>query len=145
MMQNDTAGGGLNESVMSGIDQEAGDGAGGGSGGGTIAGAGDPSGGATDGAGAPADSLAARSGDDIATEAALLGTSDGSLADAARQGDGPKQPGVKTEGGEGLGGGAGMGVGSGTPPPPGELGGGGPLGQHGGTGPAGTATSDRDA
>ena len=145
MMQNDTTGGGLNEAAMSGIDQESGGDAGGGSGGGTTAGAGDPSGGATDSAGAPADSLAARTGNDIATDAALLGTSDGSLADAARQGDGPPVPAAGPTGGESLGGDAGRNVGSGTPPPHGELGGGGPLGQHGGPGPSGTAGPDGNA
>ena len=127
------AAGGLNEAVLAGRDKEDLGGAGGSSGGGTMAGAGEPSGGTLDRAG---DTLADVTDNEVAKEAAALGPSDGSLADAAN-GNGPRLPGVGPVGGETVGSGAGRGdPGSGTPGGRGELGGGGPLGQHGGTGPA---------
>jgi hypothetical protein len=147
-------GGGLNEAAAMPAGQEPLGSTGGSSGSGAISGRGEPSGGTLDHSGgalagtpkdagenaqvaAGADSLSAQSENQIASEAAALGSADGSLADAARAGS-AAQPGVGPTGAEAIGSGAGRGeIGSGTPADRGELGGGGPLGQHGGTGPAG--------
>lgn len=114
-------------------------GAGGASGGGTVAGAGQPSGGTLDSgrgeAGASVgepratprpDSLAGVADDEIAGEAAALGSADGALADAAGM---RGAIGLTPSGGETVGGGAGRGEpGSGVPGDRSGLGGGDPLG-----------------
>jgi hypothetical protein len=115
------------------------DGTGGSSGGGTIGGSGpgaDDISGGTAGAAAHPGTPAATTGS-IASDAAALGSADGSLADAARR----STPRNALTGAEAVGSGAGRGeVGSGTPADTGELGGGG-----GGTGPAGTARPGGDS
>ena len=131
-------GGGLDLRSLGNNDTEDQGGTGGSSGGGTMAGAGQPSGGTLDSqrgeAGAPAvdagatprpDSLAGVTDNEIAAEAAALGSADGSLADAASGADGA--PGLTPAGGETVGG-AGRGEpGSGLGGDRGELGGGDPL------------------
>jgi hypothetical protein len=135
-------GGGLNEAVLAGANQEGLGGSGGSSGGGTIAGSGEPSGGTLQGGGqtsgaVPADAgagpaaltggVAALDPSGIAAEAAALGGADGTLADAAQRAAG-QAPHIRggPVGSEALGGGAGRGdVGSGTPSDKGDLGGGG--------------------
>jgi hypothetical protein len=127
-------------------------GTGGAAGGGTRAGEGQPSGEGTvrdkdlpDGTTlapaadvAAAGTLAGRSGDEAAKEAAALGTSgdhDKTPALEYGEGDRPRGPTM----GEALGSGTGTHIGSGTREPP-ALGGAGPLGQEGGPGPAGTGS-----
>jgi hypothetical protein len=103
------------------------DGTGGSSGGGTIAGAGTVSGGTTDRSAGPADLAGTAHG--AATEAAALGSADGSLADLGQR----SNPGADVTGAEAIGAGAGRGeAGSGTPPDRSGAGGGG-----GGPGPRG--------
>jgi hypothetical protein len=118
-------------------------GTGGASGGGTVAGAGQPSGGTLDSrrgeANAPVhdpeatprpDSLAGITDNEIAAEAAVLGSADGALADASGT---RSAVGLTPAGGETVGGGAGRGEpGSGTPGDRSGLGGGDPLGAPGG-------------
>ena len=139
----DPQGGGLD---LRPLGEQAGEdpgGAGGASGGGTMAGAGEPSGGTLDSshgqAGAPVgepnatprpDSLAGIADDEIAAEAAALGSADGALAD--RTGT-PGAIGLTPSGGETVGAGAGRGEpGSGTGGDRSGLGGGDPLGAPGG-------------
>lgn len=129
---------GLDLNKLGGNASEDRGGTGGQSGGGTMAGAGQPSGGTLDSlrgeANAPVhephatprpDSLAGVADSEIAAEAAVLGSADGALADAAGGGGGA---GTAPSMGEAIGSGAGRGEpGSGTPGDRGELGGGDPL------------------
>lgn len=134
-------GNGLSNAVLPNHDDEDLGGAGGGAGGGTMAGAGEPSGGLM----GTTVTMSGINDENIAAEAAALGTADGSLADAASGSAG----GVSSAptGAEAIGGGAGRGpAGSGTPGDHSELGGGGAsLGQGGGTGPSGTASPGGDS
>jgi hypothetical protein len=97
---------------------------------------GEPSGGLLSGSGA---TTAGLTDELIASEAAALGSADGSLSDSEGGASTPTM-------GETLGEGAGRATaGSGTTRDRGETGGGGPMGQHGGTGPKGTASPGGDS
>jgi hypothetical protein len=160
---------GLGTKAMQPATKEPLGGTGGSTGGGTRAGEGEPDGANTDQSAIPLAARRERGGmmdDEVAAEAAALGSADGTLADRAGLAGGiatpgnPEIPGVTgdvddvvqgtesershTTMGEALGTGAGRHVGSGTPPGHAGLGGAAPLGFEGGPGPKGTRSPGGD-